>query len=96
MGNVAYTPSYRTTVVDAGDNIIFDSTQRGPNIALMLVNETGDVGSKDTDNVILEDDSGDIHLEEIGITRYTTIHLFLLIELIVLVQMLEIYYLQKN
>ena len=64
MGNVAYTPSYRTTVVDAGDNIIFDSTQRGPNIALMLVNETGDVGSKDTDNVILEDNSGDIHLEE--------------------------------
>ena len=64
MGNVAYTPTYQSTVVDAGDNIIFDSTARGPNIALMLLTETGDVGANPTDNVILEDDSGDLHLEE--------------------------------
>ncbi len=64
MGNVAYTPTYQSTVVDAGDNIIFDSTARGPNIALMLLTETGDVGANPTDNVILEDNSGDLHLEE--------------------------------
>ena len=67
MGGRALTPHYETAVIDAGDNIILDSTARGPNIALMLVNETGDIGeyySNDTDNVILEDDSGDIHLEE--------------------------------
>jgi len=66
MGNIAYTPTYETTVVDAGDNIIFNSTQRGPNIELMLLNETGDValGANNTDNVILEDNSGDLHLEE--------------------------------
>ena len=86
MGNVAYTPTYETTIVDAGDNIIFDSTQRGPNIALMLLTETGDVGANPTDNVILEDDSGDIHLEEtvdgqladvgdkLKINRYREIH----------------------
>ena len=64
MGNVAYTPTYQSTIIDEGDAVIFNSTKRGPNIALMLLNESGDVGSKDTDNVILEDDSGDIHLEE--------------------------------
>ena len=64
MGGRAITPHYETTITDAGSNIVFDSTDRGPNIALMLVNETGDVGANDTDNVILEDDSGDIHLEE--------------------------------
>jgi len=64
MGNVAYTPTYQSTIVDEGDAVIFNSTKRGPNIALMLLNESGDVGSKDTDNVILEDNSGDIHLEE--------------------------------
>ena len=64
MGGRALTPHYETTITDAGSNIVFDSTDRGPNIALMLLNETGDVGANDTDNVILEDDSGDIHLEE--------------------------------
>ena len=64
MGGRAITPHYETTITDAGSNIVFDSTDRGPNIALMLLNETGDVGANDTDNVILEDDSGDIHLEE--------------------------------
>ena len=64
MGGEIFTPSYRTTIVDAGDNIIFNATQRGPNIALMLLTETGDVGANPADNVILEDDSGDLHLEE--------------------------------
>jgi len=64
MGAAALTPHYETTINDAGSNIVFDSTDRGPNIALMLLNESGDVGANDTDNVILEDDSGDIHLEE--------------------------------
>jgi len=64
MGGFINTTQYETTITDAGDNIVFDSTDRGPNIALMLLNETGDAGSKSTDNVILEDNSGDLHLEE--------------------------------
>jgi len=39
MGNIAYTPTYETTVVDEGGSIILDSTKEGPNVSLILVED---------------------------------------------------------
>ncbi len=63
MGNQANTSQYVTTVDNEGGAVIFDSTDHGPNIANISL-EDGVVGRKDTDVILLEDNSGTIFLEE--------------------------------
>ena len=63
MGNQANTSQYVTTVDNEGSAIIFNSTDHGPNIANISL-ESGVVGRKDTDVILLEDNSGTIFLEE--------------------------------
>ena len=63
MGNKINTSQYVTTVDNEGGAVIFDSTDHGPNIAKISLEEGTD-GRKDTDVILLEDDSGAIFLEE--------------------------------
>ena len=62
-GNQVNTSQYVTTVDNEGGAVIFDSTDHGPNIANISL-EDGTVGRKDTDVILLEDNSGAIFLEE--------------------------------
>ena len=62
-GNIVNTSQYVTTVDNEGGAVIFDSTDHGPNIANISL-ESGVVGRKDTDVILLEDNSGAIFLEE--------------------------------
>ena len=54
MGNQANTSQYVTTVDNEGSAVIFNSTDHGPNIANISL-ESGVVGRKDTDVILLED-----------------------------------------
>jgi len=63
MGNKANTSQYVTIIDNESSAIIFNSTDHGPNIANISL-ESGVVGRKDTDVILLEDNSGAIFLEE--------------------------------
>ena len=63
MGSKANTSQYAAAVDNDGGAVIFDSTAHGPNIEHILL-ESGVFGRKDTDIILLEDNSGAIFLEE--------------------------------